>query len=177
MPSESPYAPPKSSLINTTNGGMSRKGRYVVLDPDVEWPSRCFKCNKETNYKKTVKLAYVNPWLYLTILINILITVILVLIFQKRFIVELPLCEEHRLKRRNFLVFQWLMVALLLGTTVAAAMTEHVAFVVLAAVFLLIVLVSAIFGRLAFVAKHKNGNIWVRGGGKAFLNNLPDFVD
>jgi hypothetical protein len=156
---------------------MRRKGRYVILDPDLEWPSRCFKCNKETSYKKEVKLTYVNPWLYLTILINVLITVILAMIFQKIFTVNLPICEEHRLKHRNFIIFQWSMVALFVAALAIGIVTESLVFAAVAILVFLIILFSGIFGRLAFAAKFKNGNIWVRGAGKDFLNSLPDYVE
>lgn len=177
MSSESPYAPPKSSLVNTNSGSVSRKGRYVILDPDIDWPSRCFKCNKGTSHKKTVKLAYVNPWIYLSILINVIITVILAAIFQKRFTVELPLCDEHTIKRRNFQILQWVMAALFVASIGAAIATESLAFSVIAFFVFIVLLISAIFGRLAFAAKFKNGNIWVTGAGKDFLNSLPEFID
>jgi hypothetical protein len=177
MSSESPYAPPKSSLINTNSGGMRRKGRYVIFDPDIEWPSRCFKCNKATSHKKRVKLAYVNPWIYLSVLINVIITVVLAAVFQKRFSVDLPLCEEHTIKRRNFLILQWVMAALLAASIGVAISTESLAFSVTAIFVFIVLVISAIFGRLAFAAKLKNGNLWVTGAGKDFLNSLPEFVD
>jgi hypothetical protein len=177
MDNESPYAPPKSSLINTNPENMRRKGRYVILDPDIEWPSRCFKCNKETTYKKEVKLAYVNPWIYLSILINVVVTLILALIFQKKFTIELPLCDEHTRKRRNFLIFQWTMVALFVATLAIGIAFEIMIFTAIAILIFFIVLFSGLFGRLAFAAKFKNGNIWVRGGGKEFLDSLPEFIE
>jgi uncharacterized membrane protein len=177
MSNESPYEPPKSSLVNTNPDNMRRMGRYVVLDPDLEWPSRCFKCNKETNHKKEVKLVYVNPWIYLTILINFLITLILAMVVQKKFTVYLPLCEEHRIKRRNFIIFQWSMVALFVAALSIGIVTESLVFAAIAILVFLIILISGIFGRLAFAAKFKNGNVWIRGAGKDFLDSLPELVD
>ena len=175
MSTESPYEPPKSSL-DVDHCNISRKGRYAVLKPDIEWPSRCFKCNNETSLRKEVKLTYVNPWIYISILFTILLTIILALIFRKRFTVNLPLCELHIKKRKKFLIFQWTLLAAMSSSLLIAVLSNSDIFVFLSIVTFVIIIISAIFGRLAFAAKYKVGNIWVAGGGKEFLNSLPDFV-
>ncbi|NKB35869.1 MAG: hypothetical protein GKR93_01685 [Gammaproteobacteria bacterium] len=176
MSVESPYETPKSSLIDVLHDDICRNGRYVVIRPDVEWPSRCFKCNEDTILKKEVKLTYINPWIYLSILINVLITIILALIFRKKFTVDLPLCERHVKRRKNFLIFQWTMVAVITAGIIIGSLTELTFFLGISMLVLLMVLVSAIFGRLAFAAKYKNEYIWVTGAGKEFLKSLPEFV-
>jgi hypothetical protein len=176
MTTDSPYAPPKSSLVDAHRSGISRKGRYIVLDPKLEWPSRCFKCNQATNFKKDLKLTYINPWIYSSILITILLTVLLTLIFRKRFNVELPLCERHEKKRKNFLIFQWTMVALMIVGIVVGGFTNSDILLLLSGLIFLTILISAIFGRLAYAARYKNEKIWVTGAGKEFRSSLPDFV-
>ncbi len=177
MSTESPYAPPKSSLVvDVDNYNISRKGYYVVLKPDMEWPSRCFKCNQETSLRKEVKLIYLNPWIYISIFFTIFLTIILALIFRKRFTVNLPLCELHIKKRKKFLIFQWALVAIMSISILIGVLSNIGVLIFLSFVTFLVILISAIFGRLAFAAKYKNGNIWITGGGKEFLNNLPDFV-
>ena len=174
MSSVSPYQPPASELIDPTHGAPSRQGRYVVLNPQAEWPSRCFKCNGETDLTKKLQLTYVNPWIYLSILINILITLVLALIFRKRFKINLPLCEAHIKRRRKFLIFQWSMVALLVVTVAIGWLTEFSITTQVSIFLFLVIAISAIFGRVAFVAKLKKGNIWVRGARKGFIDSLPD---
>ena len=174
MTSDSPYKPPSSELIDAKYGEITRRGRYVVLQPDTGWPSRCFKCNKETDHKREVRLTYVNPWILITILINILITIVLALIFRKRFKILLPLCEEHARKRKNFLIFQWGLVALLI-LSIAVGVASDWIFLVYVSIFIFaLIVLSAIFGRLAYAAKFKDGNIWVRGAGREFLDSLPE---
>jgi hypothetical protein len=173
---ESPYETPKSSLVDVDNCNISRKGRYAVLKPDIEWPSRCFKCNQETSLRKEVKLTYLNPWIYISILFTILLTIILALIFRKRFTVNLPLCELHIKKRKKFLIFQWALVAVMSISIFIGVLSTIDVLVLLSIVTFLVILISAIFGRLAFAAKYTNGNLWITGAGKEFLNNLPDFV-
>lgn len=177
MSSESPYAPPKSSLINTAATGIYGFKRYVIHKDGVEWPSRCFKCNTDTNTTKKVKLVYVNPWIYLSLLITPILTIILALIFQKKFTVQLPVCEVHLKKRKNFLFFQWATVFLtIVGFIIGAATNSDVA-IMLSMVLILVIVISALAGRLVYAAKFKKDNLWVRGAGKEFLSSLPDFVN
>ena len=176
MSADSAYQPPKSTLVDEHSSKMCRKGKYTIVNPEIEWPSRCFKCNAETDLRKKTKLAYLNPWFYLSILINILVTIILSMIFSKRFTIEMPLCEQHMSKRKNLVVLQWTLVAVMLLSIAAAAATSNELFIAPAIFTLLLVVVLAIFGRLAFAAKYKNGNLWIKGAGKKFLNSLPEFV-
>ncbi len=178
MSVESPYVPPKSPLIDTHNGKIHRKGRYVVLTPDTEWPSRCFKCNETTPQKLEVKLAYINPWIYLSILINLLLTIILAAIFQKRFTMNLPLCEKHRRKRKILLIVHWLLLAVIVAAIFLGFSTGLMFFAYIAIPLSIILILSALLqGRLAFAAKFKDDNLWISGAGKDFLDSLPVFSE
>lgn len=177
MTSESPYAPPESELIDTGLDEITRRGRYAVLSPDTEWPSRCFKCNRETANRKEIRLTYLNPWIILTILINVLITLVLALIFRKRFKVSLPLCDDHTRKRRNFVIFQWASLAFTIAATALWVATQSILLAYVAIFSFVVVVLSAIFGRIAHAAKFKQGKIWITGGGRDFLDSLPEYGD
>ncbi len=177
MSSESPYAPPKSSLVNTAATGIYGFKQYVIHQDGVEWPSRCFKCNTDTNTTKKVKLVYVNPWIYLSLLITPILTIILALIFQKRFTVQLPICEAHLKKRRNFLFFQWGTVVLTIAGFTIGATTNSDIVIMLSIILVLVILISALIGRMIYVAKFKKYNLWIRGAGKEFVCSLPSFVN
>lgn len=174
MAETSPYEPPKSTLIDTIQGDISRKGRHVIIRPDSEWPARCFKCNTETDQTKEFTLTYVNPWIYVSILINLLITILLALIFRKRFPVKLPLCELHKKKYKNLLIFQWSMLGVVIAGTSVGIYTDQAFYLVGAAVAVLPLVISSIFGRLATASRYRDNFIWVNGAGKEFLNSLPD---
>ena len=176
MSDDSPYTPPKSKLIEVGSTEVVTKGRYAIHMPDVEWPGRCFKCNADTNNKKKVNVAYVNPWIFLSILLSPLITVILVVIFQKKYSIDLPICEMHIKKRKRFSIIQWSMAALTLASFVVGAVTESKIILVISVVLLLAVVVLAIYGRLVYIARRKKENLWVVGTGKDFRASLPDFV-
>jgi len=176
MSEVSPYQPPKSELVDSTIAGMGRKGRYLVLKPEADWPSRCIKCNSETDYRKQTTLVYLNPWIYLSLLINLLVLIFLALIFRKKFTVQIPLCAEHSKKRRNYLIFQWILVAILLAAILAGIVTEEKSLAIVCVFLFLVVVLSAIFGRLAYAAKYKKGYLWIRGAGRNYLDSLPEHV-
>jgi hypothetical protein len=90
--------------------------------------------------------------------------------------VNLPLCELHIKKRKKFLIFQWALVAVMSISILVGVLSTINVLVFLSIVTFSVLLISAIFGRLAYVAKYKNGNLWITGAGKEFLNNLPDFI-
>jgi len=173
---DSPYAPPESPLIDQDTGGMFTKGRYVIFYPHQTWPDRCFKCNEATDFKKTTRITYINPWIYVSILVTILLTIILALIFRKRFTIELPLCQRHVTRRRNFLIFQWSMVALMVGAIAVGVLSSSDTLLALSALVFLVIVVSAIFGRLAYAARYRDEKIWLTGAGKEFRNSLPEMM-
>ena len=172
---ENPYKPPISSLKSERQDSQfSRHGRYVVMDPESKWPSRCFKCNKATESKKKTVLTYINPWIYLSILITPLITLVLYLILRKRFKADLPLCSAHIKRRKYFLFFQWSMLILFIVSLFSAISAGSDALAILTIISFLIVFISSLFGRLAFAAKYKEELLWITGSSKKFRNSLPD---
>ena len=174
---ENPYAPPTSNVeIQHPEASLTRRKKYVVAPKECNWPNRCFKCNEQTNYKKKMKLSYVNPWIYITILLNILITLILALIFQKRFDVDLPLCDKHVKTRKNFILVQWALLATTIGVFIVGGM-KNMSVLTLLGIFLsLIVILMAIASRLAYIAKLKHEKLWIRGAGRDFLDSLVEYT-
>lgn len=169
---ESPYNAPKSDLLESTDVEILAYKKYVLYQDGSRWPARCYKCNQPTDGKKLVKLTYVNPWIYLSILITPILTIILALIFQKKFSLDMPICEAHKQKRKRFLIFQWSMIALatvFFGVAVGANSGLAAG---LAGLFLLLVVIAGIGGRLLYAAKLKNGYYWLRGAGKEFVADL-----
>ena len=174
MTSTSPYEPPKSTLIDTQQGDISRNGRYVIIHPDSEWPNRCFKCNEETDQNKALTLTYINPWIYVSILINFLITIILALIFRKRFPIKLPLCESHQKKYKNLLIFQWAMLGVIITGVIAGIYTDEPMYLFAAMIAFFPLVISSLFGRLAHASRFRDDVLWIKGAGNEFLNSLPE---
>jgi len=177
VPSVSPYQTPKSNLHDPVQAGLFRQSRRVVLKPGTIWPSRCFKCNEATDQKKVFKLYYVSPWIYLTVLINIVITIILGLIFRKRFEVNLPLCQRHLRLRQQFSVIQWSALGVSILTFLAwLQYPEILLLVFLSLGAIILMLIAAVCGSIGRVTKFSDGDIWIAGAGKNFLDSLPEYT-
>ena len=175
MRANSPYDPPKSSLLDGSPGETCQRGRYVIHRPESEWPSRCFKCNKVTSSYKRLTLTYVNPWIYLSLLVTFLLTILLALLFRKRFTENLPLCEDHIKRRTFFLILQWCLLITFVGAMLFGAFSESDSLLVLSVIVFLALVISALFGRVAFAARFKDGNLWITGAGKKFRESLPEY--
>jgi len=175
---ENPYQTPKSAVdvkLSNNASNIWRKKSAVVVTRETIWPKRCIKCNEPTENSLNRTLAYVNPWIYLSILISVLITVILALIFQKKFKMELPLCDRHAAYRKRVILINWLLFLGMIGCfwLTFANIYEFGALIGLA-----ILLVMVIFGfsnRLAYIGRFKDPYIHVRGAKKAFLDSLDEF--
>ncbi len=170
---ESPYAPPKSELEVFSSEGLRTYKRYVVYEPGTQWPDRCFKCNAETSVKKKTTVTYINPWIYVSILINFIITLILALIFRKQFKIDLPICQEHIQKRKIFLFVLWSFTALSLLMFGIGLVSEEHFFTFIGLALFLVVLFLAIGGRQIHAAKLKHDQVWIMGTGAAFRDSLP----
>ena len=64
-------------------------------DPNA-LPPVCCKCGAEATCEKTVKFNWYPPWIIITVLIGLLLTVILILVLQKKRTAYLPVCDKHK---------------------------------------------------------------------------------
>jgi hypothetical protein len=175
MSENSVYDTPNSELLTTRKGELFAKGKVVIYDKDVEWPDRCYKCNQATSLKHPVKLSYLNPWFYLSILVSPLLLLVLALIFQKKFPLDLPICSEHLQKRKKHVAINWGITALVV-LSFGFGITFNADFGIIAGAVLIVALVlSLVIGRMVFAAKFKDDQLWVRGSGKAFIDSLTEY--
>ena len=170
----SPYQAPTSNLVNVDDRStLQSYKRYVISDPEAQWPGRCYKCNEPASVKKNVKLYYLNPWWYLTILIAWVVTVVIYFVARKKFVVDLPMCERHQRKRKNFILIQWGLIVLFFIGLVGSIVTAQDPVVLFTIVVFLCLVITAIASRLIVVVKFKNEKLWISGAGKPFVNSLP----
>jgi hypothetical protein len=97
--SYSPYAPPKSSLIEPVedSAGMWRQGNIVVMRHDANFPARCIKCNAASVAPERKTGVYWHPWgYYLIALISLPLYAIVAFIVRKRATVYVNLCPRHQ---------------------------------------------------------------------------------
>jgi hypothetical protein len=158
-----------------TAGKIWRKRSAVIVTRDTIWPKRCIKCNAPTDKSINRLLVYVNPWIYLSILISILITIILALVFQKKFKMDIPVCTKHIAYRKRVILINWLLFAVAaIGIWLSAAEIFELGFVI-SIVALLAMLIFGLSNRLAFINKYKEPYVYVRGAKREFLDSLPEF--
>lgn len=171
-----PYQTPQSPLLHntTSNTALLRFKKYVILDPDAAWPARCLKCNAPTDFTKKMRLSYFTPWIYLSLLISILITLLLVVILQKRFHLNLPLCETHRARHRYIAIAQWSLLAVVAGAVIAGIAYETPGLIFAALALFTALVISTLMNRVAFIGKYKEGKLWIKGAGRAFLESLQE---
>lgn len=63
---------------------------------DGNFPEVCLKCGRPAGHLVKTTLAWMPPWVYLTILIHFLLFLIVASIMRKTVKARLPMCHEHR---------------------------------------------------------------------------------
>jgi hypothetical protein len=154
-------------------GKIWRHRSAVVVTRDTIWPKRCIKCNAPTDKSIHRLLVYVNPWIYLSILISILITIILALVFQKKFKMDIPVCAKHIAYRKRVILINWLLFAVVaIGVWLTVAEIFQLG-VMISGVALLAMLIFGLSNRLAYINKYKEPYVYIRGAKREFLDSLP----
>jgi len=100
---------------------------------------------------------------------------ILGLIFQKKFRMEIPVCEEHIASRKRVILINWVLFLIMLaGIWLTATWSTEYGLLVITT-SLLAMLIYGMSNRLAYVAKFKDPYIYVRGAKSEFLESLDGF--
>lgn len=172
----------REGVTDTAAPNVTRFGKNAILANDSPLPDRCFKCNEPAPgpHKKTTLYWHPPAYYFLILFPGILIYAIVAMIIRKRAVVEVPLCETHRRKRRNAIFITCGLILLLFPAwLVAAGATEDGLFVVLA---ILSLLGGIIYGCIAIPLAHcqriedQPRQVWLRGAGRKFLESLDETV-
>ncbi len=106
-----PYEAPKTDLLiprEIGEVGVWRDGALLVMSKDAELPDRCIKCDAPAEgWRLKRKLSWHPPAYYLLILLHVVIYVIVALIIRNKATLYIPLCPEHRRKRRRSIAIAW----------------------------------------------------------------------
>ena len=99
-----------ASAVPVMPAAASRQGDKLIVPKGAPLPNYCVKCGQPVTgepFKKT--FFWHNPWLFLLVLVNILVYAIVSMILRKRADLALPLCDDHRQRRKNLLIATWVL--------------------------------------------------------------------
>jgi hypothetical protein len=158
-------------------GNVWRDGREFVLGKETKMPDRCIKCNAPATGGRLKRRFYWHPPGYYLLLLAIpLIYVLFALFITKRATVEIGVCERHRRQRIWTIAGSWM--AVIAGIAVfPVAMMNNLEWAV--PIGCVLVAGGIAYGvlRSPLVAPSKIDDqfVWLRGGGTAFLESLPEW--
>ena len=180
-----PYAPSKATLKSTAPIGgdtadVWRDGKWLVMDVDAALPHRCVKCNgpAETPMKRQT-LYWHHPAIYLLLLFWIVIYVIVAVVARKTLRLEVGLCEEHRLARRNALTIGLIGLFGSIPAAFGLAQLDQRGLALLVGFggFLASVIYLLVRARILYAKRIDADEARIGGCGEEFLSSLPAYRD
>jgi hypothetical protein len=155
-----------------------RSQRQFILRSETPMPDRCVRCNAPANgYRLKRQLYWHPPAYYLLILISILVYAIVAICIRKKARIHIALCETHRAVRKWTMISCWLAAVLGLGAIIVGAANENG---LVAVIGILLMLGGLIWGvakvPTVSAAKIEKDFVWVKGGGREFLDDLPEWT-
>ena len=138
-------------------GQMWRDGNSLVMSPETQFPDRCIRCNAPAeNFRLKCQVQYAPSDRFV--------------LSHTRATFMVGLCPEHRKRRKIFLIIGWSIGLGVFGLMLL--LSRGFGFFLLIPVIVL----SRITGGFVSVRKMKGGVVWVRGVGKPFLAELPQWT-
>lgn len=155
-------------------------GKYVVVPvASPKLPLRCVKTNAPvtSDESKHKTLFWYPPLLALTILLNLLIFLVLYLIFRKKIVIDIPISADGRKIVRKHTFIAWGLVLLAVVCIVTAAVEPSLVALLFLAFLLFIggLVYGAFKANLLRAAKLRNGQVWLAGASREFLDSLPPY--
>jgi len=181
MTSHNPYAPSAAALKAGTVAarceGVKRDGKWIVMPVGGDLPPRCVKCNATADEPtKQRKVQWHHPAIYLVLLFNIIVYAIVAAIVSKRIKVSPGLCEQHKARRRNAILYAWLgivgsiVLPIVFGSEEYAG--EWIFFCIV--LFLGSCVMGIVRSRVLYAKKIDDYSARLGGAGPQFLDSLPE---
>ncbi|MBS0265578.1 MAG: hypothetical protein JSS02_26835 [Planctomycetes bacterium] len=168
-------------VVNFRTKNVWRDGRRLVLVIGTRLPAKCVKTNQLTTERVSQAVYWHPNWVYLSLFVPPL-CLLLILITQRRIVIDAGLSPEIKSRRQVWKFIGWF---LLVGGLISSfscflplplAPEDKVMFIPLGAMML-----AGSFGVYAFVvqlfrpAKVKAGCVWLEGVHPDYLVGLPRF--
>lgn len=166
----------RGDAVNT--GSVWRQGNQLAFHQGAQLPDRCVKCNLPAAVYLDRTLYWHNQWLYLLICAGVLIYAIVAVFVRKKAKVKVPLCADHANRRRNGILAAWACFAGCFAVPIVASVFQQDLGVLLPLVviglFCAAIVLGVVFSQLLQPTRIDDVQVWTKGVGQAFLEQLPD---
>jgi hypothetical protein len=161
---DNPFAPLPVSAA-TPGGAFWREGDVLRSTHGAVWPSRCVVCGQECSSDNPLhlQLQWHPRWIYVFIVISLWIYLIAAAVMRRRAAIDVFLCDEHMIRRRNGTRITLAAVVLGLATMFGGFAMDYVG---LAGVGMGVLLVGVIVGTLMMrtmrVIRIEQDQLWLK---------------
>lgn len=159
-------------------GEMWRKGKQLVMRKTALFPDRCVRCNESADGTRVKRTYYWHhPALYLMILFpGLLIYVIVALIVRKSVTMQVPLCPNHRDRRRKGMFGALTLFLVSIGLIAAAIYFQNGVVGLIGGTAVLASMIwGGVAGRLLYPQRIDETHVFLQGSGSAFREVLPEW--
>jgi hypothetical protein len=169
-------------------GSLWKKGNLLVAPRDATLPSRCVTCNADMDSGRmyTQTLYWHHPAWYLLLLAaplycaGVVLYLFAALFTQKRTKIRVGLCATHRKRRAMGNIAGVAMFVLgVVSIPASAALNVFEAWIVLSgfAFIVLGLVLGVVFSRIVAPVRINSTHVHMKGVGRAFLAELPDWLE
>lgn len=170
-----PSSPPRTSTVFRAGNAFTVSRRVVGANEAAALPAACVKCGAASTGTLSKTFYWHKPWVYVFLLLGVLPYAFLALILRQRIDLQIPLCADHRRRRRNLIIAAWLVAVAGIAVPVVfgpessdSALPIVVAFLAILAA----IVVGFVIARPLVPAEVDGGGATFKGAGEGFLRLL-----
>lgn len=150
------------------------EGAYLVVRDGAILPNRCIKTNEPiADLPVTKKLYWASSWIYLLLFANVLVMVVVYLAVRKKcavtYYISSPARSAHRIRVGVLLALFFVTVPIII---IGFANDQAAVGIAGLLVNLGSLIALCIFSNLLSVSKYVDGEFWIKGCGKEFLDSI-----
>ncbi len=155
--------------------GIWSDGDTLVVHRNAVLPDRCVKCNAPAGGDRVRRrFAWHHPALYLLILAGLLVYAIVALIVQKKAVLDLGICAEHRKRRRGLTIAAWaLLGAAFVAIPVAVRMGSGLVALLAVLLFFAAAVAGYVVTNWIVTSKIDDSYVWLKKVDRAYLSSFP----